>query len=156
MKHEFDVENLAGFAIKRAQHAQRTALDNALRDLGITTAQWGTLTWLQRHDELTNADLARVCDCTPQTMNAIVLHLESDGLIERHRHPTHGTVMPARLTDAGRDLLHACFERVNAVEDRMLADLSEVEQRQLVELLNRCTQALQADSETKKETSLAS
>lgn len=145
MIDERDPETRVGYAIKRAQHAQRTAVDNALRDLGLTAPQWGTLMFLDRHADLSNAGLARCSDCTPQTMNAIVHHLERAGLVERHPHPTHGTVLPARLTPAGRDLLHAGEARVNALEAKMLAPLSREERAQLIDLLNRYVDALHAE-----------
>lgn len=145
MKDRVDLDNRVGYAIKRAQHAQRTSLDDALRDLGITMPQWAALMCLHNSEGLTNADLARVNDCTPQSMNAIVLHLETNGLLERSHHPHHGTVLPARLTPAGRELMQRGFERVLAVEARMLESLNDAERRLLIDLLNRCIDGLQRE-----------
>lgn len=146
MREALNLEGRVGYAIKRAQHAQRVAMDKALRDLGLTAAQWGTLMCLAYHEDLSNADLARVNDCTPQSMNSIVLHLEEAGLVERHRHATHGTLLPTRLTVTGRSLLQKSLARVDALEVRMLAPLSDLERSQLTELLNRCIVALHDDS----------
>jgi DNA-binding MarR family transcriptional regulator len=131
-----------GYAIKRAHHAERIAIDHALRDLGLTTAQWAALIRLDYHEGLSNADLARLNDCTPQTMIAVIMNLEAAGLVERYRHPTNGTLLPTRLTELGRELLDRCTERVEAVEERMLSDLDEDERGRLIALLDRCTDAL--------------
>src|SRR5438270_919773 len=114
-------EDRIGYALKRAYQAQRTAFDDALRDLGLTMAQWGALKCLQMHEGFTSAELARMACCTPQTMNDIVLHLEKAGLVEREPHPTHGTILPAHLTAAGSAVLIECDSRVEAIEERMLS-----------------------------------
>jgi DNA-binding MarR family transcriptional regulator len=148
MKTNIELQSRVGYAIKRVFHAERTAIDNALRDLSMTAAQWGVLMTLHKHDGLTNADLARLRECTPQSMNAIIMHLEQTGLVERHPHPTHGTVLPARLTPAGEDLLARCADRVEVIEERMLSDLDAQERRILLGLLHRCASALQCDLTT--------
>jgi DNA-binding MarR family transcriptional regulator len=139
------LEERVGYAIKRAFQAQRAALDHALRDLNITVPQWAVLVCLDYYGDASNAELARLNACTPQTMNEIVRHLEADGLIERQPHPDHGILLPARLTPAGENLLAACMERVSAVEARMLAPLTVEEQKLVRDALNRCVQALQEE-----------
>lgn len=137
-----------GYAIKRAYQEQRAALDNALRDLGVTTPQWAVMLRLRDHAGISNADLARLNCCTPQTMNDIVRHLEATGLVERERHPTHGIVLPTRLTPAGEHLLDECTRRIDAVQREMLAGFSEEECRSVAAALDRCVAALQAREET--------
>lgn len=149
-----DLDNRVGYAIKRTQHAQRLRMDEALRDLGITMPQWAALMCLHNSEGMTNADLARVNDCTPQSMNAIVQHLEAADLLERSHHPDHGTVLPARLTSAGRDVMQRGFERVLAVESRMLAAINQEERRLLIDLLNRCIDGLQTEPIPSAEPSL--
>jgi DNA-binding MarR family transcriptional regulator len=139
-------ETRVGYAVKRAFHAQRVTIDGVLREFGITTAQWAALMCLHYQEGLSSADLARFNDCTPQTMNSIILHLEAVGLVERYRHPRHGTLLPARLTPAGEELLARCTARVEAVEARVLAGFDADERRQLIGLLNRYTEALQREA----------
>lgn len=134
-----------GYSLKRAYQAMRTCMDNALRDLGLTTAQWGALHCLEMNTNLSSAEMARLNSCTPQSMNAIVLHLEAAGLIQRQPHATHGTLLPAHLTPTGRRLLAEGDRRVQALERRMLAGVNDEEQQRLSELLERCTRALQVD-----------
>lgn len=147
MTEEQGLEHRVGYAIYRVHQAQRAAMDHALRDLGVTTPQWAVLMRLRCYADVSNAELARLNTCTPQTMNDIVRHLEATGLIEREHHPTHGTVLLTHLTAAGEQLLDGCTQRTDAVERRMLAGLSEEERHCLIEALNRCADALQADDE---------
>jgi DNA-binding MarR family transcriptional regulator len=131
-----------GYLLKTAQQALRTAMDAALRHLGITTPQYAVLTFLDESPGLSAAQLARRAFVTPQTMQRIVANLQAAGLIERDPHPELGRVLEVRLSDRGRGVLMECHRRVHDVESRMVADLSPLEQRQLAELLERCTRAL--------------
>lgn len=117
-------------------------MDEALRDLGITTPQYAVLTFLEESPGLSAAQLARRAFVTPQTMQRIVANLQAGGLIERDPHPELGRVLEVRLSGRGRRILMACHRRVHDVEAHMVADLSPLEQRQLAELLERCTRAL--------------
>ena len=70
--------------IKRAQQALRNAIDPALSDLELTTAQYAALYNLRRHPGASNAELARLSFVTPQTMVRIVSGLERAGLVVGH------------------------------------------------------------------------
>lgn len=139
-----DLDESIGYELKRVQHALRAAMDGGVRTLGLTTPQYAALSVLERDEELSGAELARRCFVTPQTMNGILVGLESAGLIERRAHPTHGRVMQAGLTDEGSELLDRAHERVTAVEERMVSGLSEGERQRLLSALRHCTAALES------------
>jgi DNA-binding MarR family transcriptional regulator len=142
MTAPIELEQRVGYTIKRVYHAGRVALDHALHDLGLTMPQWAVLNVLGRQAGLCNAELARCHFVTPQTMNAIVFHLEQAGLVERRPQPGNGTVLETYLTDAGRERLAAGNRRADAVEARMLAPLNDEEKQTLHELLLRCADSL--------------
>ncbi len=137
-----------GYLLKNAQQSLRTAMDAALRDLGVTTPQYAVLTFLHEAPGLSSAQLARRAFVTPQTMNRIVANLEAAGLIERGPHPEIGRVLEARISRRGRGLLGQCRRRVAAVEQRMIANLSVAERRQLADLLERCAKSLRPPRKT--------
>src|SRR6266511_4359928 len=122
------MEGRVGYELKRAQQAFCLVVDEALRQVGLTTAQY--------------AELARRCFVTPQTMNQLVASLEARALIQRAAHPSHGRILQTRLSDHGRMLVTQAHERVGAVETRMTAELSEPEQHELIRLLDACASAL--------------
>lgn len=136
------VEDQIGYLIKRLQQDIRTALDARLEDHGVSMATYAALAVLSDTPGLSNAELARRCFVTPQTMNAIVQDLEAAGLIERQQRPDHGRIIETRLTDRGRQLVDACQAEVDAVQDRMLVQLDPREEQQLTDLLRRCIEAL--------------
>ena len=134
-----------GYELKRAQHALRLRMDEALREKGTTTPQYAALSALAEEPGLSNAQLARRSFVTPQTMNQILKGLEATGLVRREGHPEHGRVLRSYLTDEGERLHEECASRVDAVEESMVAGLPERKRRALLEALRGCVRALSAD-----------
>jgi DNA-binding MarR family transcriptional regulator len=113
-----DTYRSLGYALKRAQQALRGHLDTGLRNIGLTTPQYSVLAGLERSEGLSNAELARRAFVTPQTMQAIIVTLERDGLVKRMAHPAHGRVLTTELTREGRSALRAAHEIVATAETR--------------------------------------
>ncbi len=137
------MESRVGYQMKRAQHALRVEMDKALREVGITTAQYAALSKLEAAPGLSGAKLARRSFVTPQTMNVILANLEAAGLVVRRPHPEHGRVLQAYLTEVGEESLAGAHGLVEAVERRMLDGLSQDERRRLLEALHSCANALE-------------
>ena len=140
------LENRIGYELKRAQHSLRLRMDEALKKLGITTPQYAAMSVLAEQPGLSNAQLARRSFLTPQTMNHILGRLEALGLVERWEHPEHGRVLQAYLTQRGERVRDECDRMVATVEARLVSELSEEEQRCLLEALRGCAEALRKDN----------
>ena len=80
-------EESVGYQLKRVQHVLRIQMDNALREIGLTTPQYAALNAIEEKPGLSGNKIARQCFVTPQTMNLILTNLESVGLIIRRPHP---------------------------------------------------------------------
>lgn len=132
-----------GYHLKRAQHALRAAMDDALRPLGLTTAQYAALSALEATPGASSAALARACFVTPQTMHTMVLQLEADGLVTRQAHPAHGRVLQTSLTDTGRQQVAAAHQVIQQIEQHMVAPLSMTERQQFVHWLQQCSDTLE-------------
>jgi DNA-binding MarR family transcriptional regulator len=122
-------------------------MDAALRGIGLTTPQYAAISVLGDEPDLSGAELARRCFVTPQTMNAIVVNLESAGLVLRRPHSEHGRVLQAYLTAAGEELVSRAHETVEAIEKRMLAALDPEERLKLLNALRSCTDSLEAKAD---------
>jgi DNA-binding MarR family transcriptional regulator len=140
------LEHRIGYELKKAQHGLRLRMDEDLKELGVTAPQYAALSVLAEEPGLSNAGLARRSFVTPQTMNQILTRLEEAGLVERRPHPEHGRVLQAFLTKEGEELRRDCATRVEAIEGRMVAELSEEERSWLLGMLRRCSVALWPDS----------
>jgi DNA-binding MarR family transcriptional regulator len=131
-----------GYLLSQVRAALRGRLDDTLAGKGLTTPQYTALTTLEEDPGLSNADMARVCFVTPQTMLRIIENLEKAGLVGRTPHPTHGRVRQIELTARGRKLVGDCHQRVLALEERLVSRLTAPERKQLHSILQKCAAAL--------------
>lgn len=132
-----------GYELRLAELAWRKSLEGPLRELGLTIPQYSTLRALERAPGASSAELARNALVTPQTMNALVLQLEEAELITRTISATNLRVRNAKLTPHGKALMTKAHRLVRRLESLAVTDLSESEHRQLLDLLTRCTAALE-------------
>ncbi len=132
-----------GYLIKRAQHAFRRALDDELRPLNLTSAQYGALSALEMKPHASNASLARACFVTPQTMIEMIKSLEGAGFVVRQSHPEHGRFIQTILTESGRANLVAAHQVMEGIEKKMLSGVAAGDQEMVAEVLRRCCENLE-------------
>lgn len=137
------MERHVGYYLKRAQHALRLAMDEALQALELTTPQYAALSALEIEPGLSNAALARRCFVTPQTMNMIVVQMEDNQLVVRRQHPEHGRVLQTNLTVLGQERVQQAHLIVDYIEEQMASQLSQHDRQQLILWLKTCSQALE-------------
>jgi DNA-binding MarR family transcriptional regulator len=121
--------------VRRTQLAVRARLDASLEPTGLTTPQYGVLSLLAWQGEQSASDLARELGVTAQTMNVLVTALAGRGLVARRAHPGHGRILLVELTDAGRGALGRGLGVAQALEDRLLAGVSDADRARLIEQL---------------------
>jgi DNA-binding MarR family transcriptional regulator len=121
------------YAVGRLERAINAAIVKQVAPHGLTTLQYTILSVLQRHGEpLSNAQLARRSNMRPQSMAEVLDALEAKGLIRREAHPSHGRLLPARVTPRGRRVLAACDKAVIEIEDRMFEAYSPARRKAFV------------------------
>ncbi|WP_051945947.1 MarR family transcriptional regulator [Verrucomicrobium sp. BvORR106] len=114
-----------GGALKLAQHALRTRLDEALRPLNLTAPQCAVLSALEQEPGLSNAALARAAFVTPQSMQGILVNMEREGFVTRSSDPNHGRILRSEVTATGREALmqaHYAILEVEAVAIDLLGE----------------------------------
>jgi DNA-binding MarR family transcriptional regulator len=126
------------YLVKQVELAVRSHLDNLLRPAGLTALQYTALTVLERHPDMSAAQLARNSFVTAQSMADMITALEGRGLIERHRDQADRRRLVVALTAAGRELLDDNRDQVAALEKRMLAGLGSGEITRLRRSLHLC------------------
>jgi DNA-binding MarR family transcriptional regulator len=119
-------------------------VSRAAEKLDYSSPQYAALSVLEDEPGLSGAELARRCFATPQTMNMIVVSMESAGLLSCQPHPEHGRVLQAYLTETGEELVSRAHEMVPDIEQRMLAGLDRDERLRLLYALRSCTGSLEA------------
>jgi DNA-binding MarR family transcriptional regulator len=134
------------YLVKQVELAVRSHLDNLLRPAGLTALQYTALTVLERHPDMSAAQLARNSFVTAQSMADMITALEGRGLIERHRDQADRRRLVVALTTAGRELLDDYRDQVATLEKRMLAGLGSGETSQLRRCLHACHANLSSDA----------
>ena len=137
-----DLEASLGYLLKEASSALRSAMEEALRPLGMSVTRYSCLELLAQRPGLSNSDLARGAFVTRQSMNALLQDLEAEGLVTRPAEAPVGRVLPTRLTAQGRRSLERATAAVRSVEVRMLAGLTEAEQASTFRSLQTMSRSL--------------
>src|SRR5271169_3109099 len=131
-----------GYALKRAQHALRTRMDEVLRPLNLTTAQYAVMSVIEQEAGISNAGLAKAAFVTPQTMTGILANLHRDGLLCREADRYHGRILRSELTPAGKKNLAQAHRVVGELEKIMLKAVGRAKAANLAELLSQCADNL--------------
>ena len=126
------------YMVKQVELAVRARLDEIVRPAGLTTAQYTALSVLERHTDMSSAQLARSSFVTAQSMADMITALEGHALIERHRDRADRRRLVVSLTAEGRALLDRYRPEVAALEQTMLAGLSAPEVATLRTALVAC------------------
>ena len=131
-----------GYRLKEVQSLLRSRMEEALRPLGITVAQYVCLEILKSTPGASNAELARQAFVTRQTMNTLLRGLQERGLIERATHATKGRALPTMLTPQGEQMLAQATGRIREIEQRMVGGLSDTQRQELWDLLTACIEGI--------------
>jgi DNA-binding MarR family transcriptional regulator len=126
------------YMLKQVELAVRARLDEIVRPAGLTALQYTALSVLERHTDMSSAQLARSSFVTAQSMADMITTLEGRGLIERHRDRTDRRRLVVALTDEGRGLLGRCRDEIDALEATMLTGLSGPQTKALRTTLATC------------------
>lgn len=128
-----DIENTATRAIQR----MRAAYDRALSELNMTSRQFVVLRFFAASTGASQTDATVETGIDRSTMAEIITRLCDRGFLERERSKIDGRANHVFATTAGNKAI-ARAERIITNEDaRLLAGLTEPNQRTLVTLLDR-------------------
>jgi len=127
-----------GFLLKRAQHALELTTERRLQSVGLTLAQYSALAALEASDgKLSNAELARHCSVTAQTMHRVVALLERNGWVTRKAHPRHGRIQDVTLARKGKVTVVKAHKVVRGVEDAAFGGAAERDLRAAAKVMER-------------------
>lgn len=137
-----DLDTSLGYLLKQASSALRSAMEAALRPLGMSVTHYSCLELLAQRPGLSNSELARGAFVTRQSMNVLLQALEKDGDVTRPAQAAVGKVLPAHLTPRGRRRLETASVAVRGVELRMLRGLTPAMQSQASGILRTMVRSL--------------
>jgi DNA-binding MarR family transcriptional regulator len=139
-------EGHIAYLLRQAQGSVRRALDQSLSELALTSPQFIVLTLVEAYPSASGAELARIAQLTPQTMNLIVRKLERDGLLNRSEPGAHGRVLKLILSVAGKAKLRQSRLRADAIEATIVANLNPKDESVIRAWLTQVAIALEKHS----------
>ena len=107
-----------GFLISDVSRLMRRRFDARARLIGVTRAQWRTLTILSRHEGVNQGGLADLLEVEPITLCRMIDRLEEAGLVERRRDPADRRAWRIFLTDKARPII----EQLRALGEELFVD----------------------------------
>jgi DNA-binding MarR family transcriptional regulator len=135
-----------GFLLRRAHQISAAVFENACAEVGLTQAQYGVLTVLHSAPDIDQSRLARALAFDKVTVLRVLRGLEDRGLITRAVSTENRRQMAVRLTAQGQRLLKKTEQPVRTAYQQLMAPLTQKESQQLIDLLQRLTNALQDEA----------
>jgi DNA-binding MarR family transcriptional regulator len=125
-----------GLLLHRVAAALRAEVTTVtLQPLSLSFPQYICMRMLSQWPGKSNAELAREANVSPQAMNMVVRGLQDRGLVNRPTTVPAGRSLPTELTREGTALLERTNAGVQEAERRVLAPLSERDQRHFRRML---------------------
>ncbi|RPJ37059.1 MAG: MarR family transcriptional regulator [Planctomycetaceae bacterium] len=109
---------------------------------GVTADQFVLLALLAEQDGITQQELVRRASSDANTVRAMLVLMESRGLVARKGHPTDRRARSVTLTHKGRQVYDRLWADSEPVRHRLLAAFEPEEADTLVELLNRISETM--------------
>ena len=129
-------------ALRAAYWAMHRRTQARLARRGVTADQFVLLALLAEQDGITQQELVRRASSDANTVRAMLVLLESRGLVARKGHPTDRRARSVTLTRKGRQTYERLWADSEPVRQRLLAAFRPEETDVLVEFLDRISEAL--------------
>jgi DNA-binding MarR family transcriptional regulator len=128
--------------LRAAYWAMHRRTEAGLARRGVTADQFVLLALLAQQDGVTQQELVRRASSDANTVRAMLMLLESRGLVARGQHPTDRRARSVRLTPQGRQVYEKLWADSEAARQRLLAIFEPQEADVLIEFLNRISKAM--------------
>ena len=124
-----------GFLISDVSRLMRRRFDERARLIGVTRAQWRTLTTLSRNEGINQGGLADLLEVEPITLCRMIDRLEEAGLVERRRDPADRRAWLIFLTTKAHPLLAQLRGLADGMIEGALQGLDDTRRAALMETL---------------------
>lgn len=102
----------------------RSRLEDALRTEGLTLPQLRLLNAIKEQEGVSGATIARTCQVTPQTLQAMLARAEREGWITRDISEVNHRILTASLTRQGETALASGLATAAEIEEKIWTGVS--------------------------------
>ena len=138
----FEREQSAGYMTNWAARLFARAIDQRLKEIGVSSGQLPVFFALADGHSLTQKELALRASIEQPTMAATLSRMERDGLIERRPDPADRRSSLISLSATARDKARLVMQAVDETNAAALEALSEDERAALLDSLGKIVAAL--------------
>jgi DNA-binding MarR family transcriptional regulator len=131
------LDDLIGYALRRAQVAMFVAFHEATRGMDITPPRFTALVIVGANPGIGQSALGQVLGIARSGAMMLTDWMEERGFAERRRRPNDGRSWGVHLTPRGDELLARMKRKVTAEDRKRAGVLDARERRELLRLLNK-------------------
>jgi len=135
MRRPVNLRREALILLSDVARAMRTYIDQRAREHGMTRAQWGVLSRLERREGMTQAEMAEALEIQPISLVRLIDRLCLHGVVERRPHPRDRRANRLYLTEKGRATLALLVPLGRTVAGEVLAHFDEPDVADLLQKL---------------------
>ena len=132
-----NTEHSFGFLILDIARLMRRNFNRDIQDLNITQAQWQILFHISRNDGIRQAQLADTLEMQPISVARLIDRMQSAGWVRRSPDPNDRRAVNLHLEEKAEGVLDLLRERAIGTREKILRGISEAEQMQLLDILQR-------------------
>ncbi|PZU59529.1 MAG: MarR family transcriptional regulator [Sphingobium sp.] len=126
----YQLERMLATRIAPASRAWRQLGDETLAELRVSNSTGWCLVYMDRlGPDVRQIDLARTIGISQPSLVRLLHQLEASGLIERQPDPDDRRTNRVLLTDQGRELAASIEQRLGAMRNDLLHDVSDADIR---------------------------
>jgi DNA-binding MarR family transcriptional regulator len=142
--------------LRAAYWAMHRRTDALFAKRGVTADQFVLLALLAEQDGITQQDLVRRASSDANTIRAMLVLLESRGLVARGQHPTDRRARSVTMTRKGRQTHERLWAISEPLRERLVTAFRPGEADVLVELLAHAAETMAQTSRRGRQRSTAS
>ncbi|UVJ45752.1 MarR family transcriptional regulator [Pseudomonas sp. LS1212] len=131
-----------GFLLHDVARLMRKRFEQRARNLDLTRSQWQVLAKLSVNEGIHQKGLADLLEIESITLVRLLDKMQERGLIERRKHPTDRRLSLLFLTPAAHPLLDIMRGLGEQTRSEAMADFTEAEREQLLQMLTRMKEQL--------------
>lgn len=131
------LESLLGYNARRASLSLVCVFVESMERFDLKIVEFSVLSLIGSNAGITSRQLCQQLAVLPPNMVGMIDALGKRGFLERRPHPRDGRATGLYLSAAGRELVDAAEPELKSREAQSIAHLSEMEQAQLRELLQK-------------------
>lgn len=130
---------MPGHLIRRLSQQSNQVFQDEMKRIGadVTSVQFASMQAIELHGEMEQSQIAQSIHYDKATIGGVIDRLEKRGWVERKSNPKDRRAKLVTLTKEGRNALEEITPVVKALQDQVVANLSDDERALFIKLAQK-------------------